>query len=186
MSPRPRAPAWLLCAAFLAVSFAAQAQSRESGTVGIDVRATVSRPRAAIGSQVIVQVRIRGASDVGSVPFTLRYDPAILEFVGQAAAEGDFLRQGGASTLFIAASVVDESGATGEDPQRMAGVAVGLSRLGESGAAGSGTLCRLVFRARAAGTSPLAFERARVLSPGAAALPARFTGSAVEVREARR
>ncbi len=181
-----RALVALLGLAVLASSSPVRAQTRGGDAGLVDVRASVSRARTAIGSQVIVQVRIRGGADVGSVPFTLLFDPRILAFDAAATVEGAFLRKDGASTVFLAAPVVDERGGTAESVQGMAGIAVGLSRLGASGATGSGTLCRLVFRARAAGTTSLEFARARVLSSGAAALPSRFTGTAVEVKETRR
>src|SRR5262245_37457258 len=88
----------------------------------VDVRALVGRGRPSVGSQVVVLVRIQNADSVASVPFTLRFDPRILEFVQGAAVEGDFLRQDGAQTVFIAAPVVDEGGVA----DGRAGIAVGL------------------------------------------------------------
>ena len=187
MKPRAwRALAWLLCFAVMPLSLAAPARTRGAEDGVADVRASVRRAQTAIGSQVIVQVRIRQAADVASIPFTLLFDPRILAFDAAATAEGDFLRKDGAATAFLAAPIVDESGGVGESGDGMAGIAVGASRLGTSGATGSGTICRLVFRARAAGSTSLAFARARVLSPGAVTLPARFTGATVEVKETRR
>ena len=157
--------------------------ARAAGDTGIiDVRALVGRGRASIGSQVVVLVRIQNAASVGSVPFTLRFDPRILEFVPAGAVEGDFLRQNGAQTVVIAAPVAGEGGTTGARAE----IAVGLSRLGGSGVTGRGTLCRLTFRARAPGTASFEFARARVLDASATALPSRFTGATVTVRETRR
>ena len=169
----------------IAIASTAAAQNRGGDVSGIEVRATVSTPRAAVGSQVVVQIRIRGASDVGSVPFTLQFDPAILEFDGVASTEGDFLRKDGAQTIFLASSVAGEGG-TQESANSRASIAVGLSRLGTTGATGRGTLCKLVFRAKKAGATTLEFSRARVLDAVASPLPSRFTGARVEVQGGRR
>ena len=112
----------------IAVASTAVAQNRGGDASGIEVRATVSTPRAVVGSQVVVQIRIRGASDVGSVPFTLQFDPAILEFDGVASTEGDFLRKDGAQTIFLASPVAGEGGAE-ESANSRASIAVGLSRV---------------------------------------------------------
>lgn len=163
----------------------AAAQNRGGDARGIEVSATVSTPRAAIGSQVVVQIRIRGASEVGSVPFTLQFDPAILEFDGAASTEGDFLRKNGAQTIFLASPIAGEEGVE-ENAKGRASIAVGLSRLEASGASGRGTLCRLVFRAKQTGSTTLEFSRARVLDAVASPLPSRFTGTRVEVQGRRR
>jgi len=170
-----RAASLLLCLAALAPAASGAADAT------VAVRAAV-RGRPVVGSNVVVTVRIQNARDVASVPFTLRFDPDILEFVAGAAVEGDFLRQDRNGTVFLAA----QGAADGSPPDGMAAVVVGASRLGSSGASGGGTLCRLVFRAKTAGTTPLEFSRARVLDPSAASLPSRFTGATVVVREARR
>jgi hypothetical protein len=173
----------LATALLIGLGPAAPPATDAAGDAGIvDVRALVGRGRPTIGSQVVVLVRIQNAASVGSVPFTLRFDPTILEFVPGAAAEGDFLHQDGAQTVFIAAPVTDERGVA----DGRAGIAVGLSRLETSGVTGRGTLCRLIFRAKAAGTTSLEFARARVLDASATALPSRFTGATVTVRETRR
>lgn len=185
MSARRRITS-LVAAALCCIAIpTAGAQNRSGDAGGIEVHATVSTPRAAVGSQVVVQIRIRGASDVGSVPFTLQFDPAILEFDGAASTEGDFLRKDGAQTIFLASPVAGEGGAE-ENAHSRASIAVGLSRLGTSGATGRGTLCRLVFRAKKAGATTLEFSRARVLDTVAGPLSSRFTGARVEVQEKRR
>ncbi len=145
------------------------------GTI-ITARPSTSTP--AVGSLLRVRVDVRGARQVGSVPFTLSYDPAILEFLPSSSAEGTFLRQGGAATSFLAVPGVDRGGGSA--------VVVGLSRLGGgNGASGSGLLCEMTFRVLSPGTSPLSFLRADALSPAARPLSARFVGSRVQARRAR-
>ena len=140
------------------------------------IKVTLNTSTAGIGATVTVTVRISRARNVGSVPFTLYYDPAILEFVGATSREGGFLKQNRATTSFIAR--------TGP-LSRGGGVVVGLSRLDPvRGAGGKGTLCRLTFRAIAPGLSPLTFNRATLLDPAAQPLGASFTGTTIRVRPA--
>ena len=124
-----------------------------------------------------VRVLVEGARGVGGVPFSLAYDPAVLEFLPSESIEGAFLRRDGASTTFLARAGSARDGRTA--------VVVGLSRLGGKGAAGKGTLCELAFRVRGVGVSPLSFARAQALDSAARQLPARFVGSSVRTRGAR-
>jgi hypothetical protein len=152
----------------------------------VTVTLSTGRGRPTVGSSIVVQVRIDAASNVASAPFTLLFDPEILEFDPAASTEGTFLNRDGAATSFIARLVSGETDG-GVQPDGRAAIAVGLSRLGGSdGISGGGVLCRLVFRARAPGRSALAFTRARILDPGTTVLPSRFEQGSVEVREARR
>lgn len=126
-----------------------------------------------LGSVVVVTVRIAGAN-VGSVPFTLHYDPSILEYIASSSAEGDFLGRDKTTTSFLVSP---------GSPAHGGGLVVGLSRLtATKGARGKGTLCRMSFRALRAGVSPLTFSRASVLDPAARPLPSTFLGSSIEVR----
>lgn len=142
------------------------------------VRATVGRRVARVGAAVTVTIQIQDARDVGSVPFTLLYDPAILELLPASTSEGPFMRRDGTATTFLVSP--------GSAPGAASGVIVGLSRLGAGrGARGRGVLCRLSFRARAPGVSALAFSRAAILDPEALALDGEFMGATVTVKGAR-
>ncbi len=164
-------------ASLLLVAAVVAGVARAAGPEAI-VRAVVRESSPRPGSTVTVLVRIEAADGVGSVPFALLYDPAILEFVPSRSTEGPFLRRDGASTTFLIAPAASRQG--------IASIVVGHSRLGSrAGAGGRGVLCRLTFRARAPGVSSLAFQRAAVLDPDAAPLPARFVGASVAVRPAR-
>jgi len=146
-----------------------------AGRPDLTVSARPSSTRPQVGSVIKVRVEVRGARQVGSVPFSLAYDPAILEFIPGSATEGSFLRKGGAATSFLAQGGTDREGRTT--------VVVGLSRLGAgSGASGSGVLCELAFRVRAPGAAPLTFVRARALSPSARPMEARFVGASLHAR----
>ena len=139
------------------------------------VEVTARSARALVGQTIVVAVRVRGARNVGSVPFTLFYDPALLEYVPSSAREGRFLRQRGASTVFLAtpSSWFDA-------------IIVGHSRLGSGpGASGRGILCTLRFKVIAPGTSSLSLGRAKVLDPSAASQPAVFVGTEITTRSHR-
>jgi hypothetical protein len=122
------------------------------------------------GELLPVAVRLEGSRQVTSVPFHLRFDPDILEYVG--VRTGPVL---GASSLqpIILASV---------NPNRPGDLAVGLSLVGAAGTLnGTGTILLLDFRALAPGMSDLVLERASVRGPTSEPLPADIAGSAVEV-----
>ncbi len=117
---------------------------------------------AKVGDPITLSVVINQATRVGSVPFHVAYDPKILRFV--SGAEGPFLKQDGASTVFNAqASTLNE-------------VFVALARLGVPTGitANGGVLCTLQFQGLAPGTTTLAFTEASVLDPNGQPLSAGF------------
>ena len=145
------------------------APSDASPTPPSPPRAVVSFKEASlfakVGTSFNVQVLIADATNVGSVPFHLSYDPKFLEFV-PPAAEGGFLKSDGASTIFNAqASTTNE-------------IFVALARVGvPTGASVSGSpklLCVFQFQALATGRTSLAFTEASVLDPAGKPLPADF------------
>jgi general secretion pathway protein D len=107
---------------------------------------------ATVGDNFAIQVLISQASRVGSVPFHIAYDPKVVQFA--SGAEGVFLKQDGATTIFNAqASSMNE-------------VFVALARVGvPTGASGGGVLCTFQFQAIAPGVTTLAFTDASVLDP---------------------
>jgi len=118
-----------------------------------------------VGDLFNVQVMIADATNVGSVPFHLAYDPKILEFV-PPAVEGGFLKSDGASTIFNA-----QAATTNE-------IFVALARVGvPTGASVTGSkliLCVFQFHALAPGMTSLAFTEASVLDPAGKPLLANF------------
>lgn len=142
------------------------------------VRAVMNGSRVRVGEVFLVTVRVQDARRIGSVPFTLTYDPAMLEYIPSRSREGSFLASGGAATSFLAKA--------GRAPGGGIGVIVGASRLGANkGASGSGVLCLLAFRAKAPGVANLSFERANVLSPLSFSIPSRFLDASVRVEASR-
>lgn len=117
-----------------------------------------------IGGTVTLHVMIEGASNVGSVPFHLKFNPQVLEFM-PPGMEGNFLNNDGSGTVFIAA----EAASGGE-------IVVGISRIGRGpGAAGSGLLCILQFLAINEGSCSFTFTSASVKDPTAKNLPSSFS-----------
>ncbi len=109
------------------------------------------------GQEFNLLVNANAGSDVSSVEFELRYDPALMEVV--RVQEGGFLRQGGGSTRFQGVPVAG----TGR-------LAVSVTR--EAGASrGGGAVAVVTLRALAQpGAASLTLENARALGPNNAPL----------------
>jgi hypothetical protein len=123
-----------------------------------------------VGTSFAVRILIEGAQDVGSVPFHVRFDPAVLRF--ESGAEGGFLGSDGRETAFLAAPT--SSGDT---------VVVGLSRLGAGqGIAGGGELCTLRFTAIGPGNAGLGFASAKVRDSSNRIVPSVFQPVSLMVR----
>jgi len=114
-------------------------------------------------------VQITEATNVGSVPFYLLFEPQVVHI--EEVAEGNFLNRDGTPTAFMS-SVDNQQGR----------LIIGLSRLGaEKGISGAGDLVFITFTGIAPGTSPLHFDRASVRDPQAQPLPAEFRDGAITV-----
>jgi len=134
------------------------------------VRFVPSAPSFRVGDRVNVEVRIENATNVGSVPFHLRYNRQVLEFV-PPGVQGPFLNSDGGNTVFLAT----DSPSGGE-------IIVGLSRLGGGdGMSGAGTLATFQFQAIAPGDCGLSWVAASVKDPQARNLPASFLAAPVAV-----
>ena len=134
------------------------------------VRLVPSAPSYRVGDRVIVEARIENATNVGSVPFHLRYNRQVLEFV-PPAVQGPFLNGDGANTVFLA----NDANGAGE-------IVVGLSRLGGGeGMSGAGTLATFQFQAINAGDCGFAWAGASVKDPQARNVPASFLTAPVAV-----
>ena len=122
-----------------------------------------------VGTSVSIRVDIADATDVGSVPFHVLYNPSVLRF--ESGEEGPFLQGGGRQTAFFAAPTSDAKE-----------VVVGLSRLGRGdGISGSGELCALHFTAIGPGNAGLGFAAAKVRDSENRIVPATFLPAAVTV-----
>lgn len=121
------------------------------------------------GGNVVVDVLISAAENVGQFNLQLRYDPKVLRFV-PPAENGDFLTQGGVPVELQAV----ESGEGGL-------VVVTGARSGAVGAFGSGRLVRLRFIALAPGDAGFGFAAAQIRGMDGQALMASFRVSGMEV-----
>jgi general secretion pathway protein D len=134
------------------------------------VRLVPSAPSFRVGDRVIIEVRIENGTNVGSVPFHLKYNKQALEWISPGV-QGPFLGSDGGNTVFLA---IDSPGG-GE-------IVVGHSRLGGGeGMSGSGTLATFSFQAIAPGDSGLAWSAASVKDPQAKNLPASFLTAPITV-----
>ena len=120
----------------------------------------------AVGTQFVIQVQLVNGENVGSVPYHLKYNPQVLQFL-QPAQEGDFLRQG-ADTVFLAPDVGGE-------------IVVGHSRMGGSGVSGAGLLATFQFLAIAPGDAGFQFTSASVKDPQARNIPSFFSPASIQV-----
>ena len=136
------------------------------------VRLAPSSPAVQVGDIFVVQVILDNGNNIGSVPFHLRYNRPVVEFL-PPASEGDLLSQDGSNVVFIA----NDTASGGE-------IVVGYSRMGgETGITGSGVLATFQFRAINPGDAGFQFTGASVKDPQARNLPAAFQPAAVVVQE---
>ncbi len=123
-----------------------------------------------VNKEFVLEAMVDEVADLYSAPLFVRFDPQLLTFV--RAEEGEFLRQGGQSTLFTT-SVNNDKG------ELIVGHKQGL---GGAGVTGGGKLFRLVFKARSAGQTQVGFDRVNFRNPAGnrlVVLPMSFT---LEVR----
>ena len=114
----------------------------------------VSGPtRVKTGETVTFEVDVHDVTHLFSAPLFLTFNPKILEFV--KAEEGDFLQQGGQTTVFAISP--DQAGGQ---------VIIGNKQSpGGAGASGSGTLYRVTFKAKSPGSTMLALDRVNFQDP---------------------
>lgn len=97
------------------------------------------------GEQFTAEVVTSDAKELVSAPFTLVYDPLLLEFT--SATDGGLLKKDGKQVLFR----VTNDATAGR-------VTVGLTQVGDSkGVTGAGTLLTAVFRAKKPGPASIGF-----------------------------
>ncbi len=126
------------------------------------VRLVPSAASYVVGENVTTMVNIEDAMNVGSVPFHLKYDPAVVQYI--SSAEGTFMNNDGIETFFLVAPAP-----AGDE------VVVGLSRAGSGpGASGAGELATFEFLAIGPGDAGFAFTGSSVRDPQTKSLPAVF------------
>jgi len=121
-----------------------------------------------IGESVTFEIAASATGGVVDAPLHLVYDPAQLRFLD--ASEGDYMKQDGVATVFLV-----------NGQSRPGDVVIGVGRTDRSrGAVGSGTLCRVRFEVRSAGTARLAIGSAMAWAADGSLLP--VTSSAAEIQ----
>ncbi len=128
-----------------------------------------SKTSPGVGETLTVQVFLQNGTNVGSVPFHLRFNNEVLQYL-PPGEEGPLLSSDGATTVFLS----NESGG-GE-------VVVGLSRMGGGeGVSGSGVIATFRFLCIGPGDAGFQFTAASVKDPQAQNLPAAFNTQSVQV-----
>jgi general secretion pathway protein D len=136
-----------------------------------EMRVFMSGPaQVAAGQEFTVEVAVSGAQNLYSAPLFVTFSPEAVEFV--RAEEGNFLGQGGQTTVFTSSAI-----------QERGQVIVGYKQgVGGAGVSGEGRLFLLTFRGRAAGQAALGVDRINFRDPSGNRLPATTSGLTVEVR----
>ena len=116
-----------------------------------------------------VPISVFGASRLGTITISLRFDPKILRV--RLVQEGTFMASGGGTVTF--AQQVDAVGGR---------VDITLTRTGDAtGVSGDGVLASVVFDAVGSGVSPLAMGGV-VTGPGGLPVPVNFGTASITVR----
>lgn len=123
-----------------------------------------------VGEQFSLDVQVDEVENLYSAPLFVGYDAKSLTLV--RAEEGSFLKQGGQTTIFT----------TSDDSERNQLIVGYKQGVGGKGASGSGTLFRLVFRAKAAGKAVLDLNKINFRDPGGNRLSIDRSDLTVEVR----
>ena len=143
-------------------------QSTETSTLRLSLLPSV--PTVAYGKVMSVRVVLSGGEGITSVPFHLRFDPALLEFLG--ARTGSAFLSSSLNPLLLASV----------NPERPGDLAVGLALVGDSRPLnGSGSLVVLDFRAIGRGRTDLTFENSSVRGVTSEPLPAEFANTTIQV-----
>ena len=140
----------------------------ETGTPRLSL--VPSAATVAPGHVVSVRVVLTGGQMITSVPFHLKFDPALLEFLG--ARTGSAFLSSSLEPLLLASV----------NPERPGDLAVGLALIGDSRSfTGSGSLVVLDFRATGRGRSDLTFESSSVRGATSEPLPAEFANTTIQI-----
>jgi hypothetical protein len=130
-----------------------------------------SHDEVSAGEIVSVQVVLSEADKISSVPFHVRFNDEVLEYVG--AKSGPALAGRSVQPILLASV----------DPARPDDLAVGLALVRSSGRfSGSGTVVVLDFRALQAGQSDLTLEKASVRDANSRPLTVQIESSVLAVR----
>ena len=112
------------------------------------------------GNMITFQITASDVHDLAGAQVDLRFNPAVVKLEG--VEEGDFLRKGGAETLFQA----DSSSASQGLLKNVINV-----RLADTGVSGSGVLATLYFTKESSGDAGIQITEALLSDSNAAQLP---------------
>jgi general secretion pathway protein D len=144
---------------------APSAQGEAQGSITIN-----APPTATLDSRFPVEVKTAGALNLYSAPFTLTYDPRLVEMSG--VTEGGFMKQDGKQTAFRT-SVDRNSGK----------ISVSLNRVGNvGGISGAGTLATILFQAKSKGIATFGIQDAKFATPEGNPVSISPYNVAVEIR----
>ena len=149
---------------------AAQPQAQQPPADAVRIILTPPGAPLMVAAQpATVPISVFGASRLGTVTLSLRFDPKILRV--RLVQEGTFMSSGGGTVTF--AQQVDATGGR---------VDITLTRTGDpAGVSGDGVLASVVFDAIGSGVSPLAMGGV-VTGAGGLPVPVNFGNAAITVR----
>ncbi|HWE85487.1 MAG TPA: cohesin domain-containing protein [Terracidiphilus sp.] len=147
-----------------------QAAANQPAPSGPGVKLMMSPPgQVANGATFQVPVVISNATDIGSVPMQITYDPAKLSLVN--VGSGDFLTRDGQ-----AAALVHRDDGPGT-------ITINASRPpGSPGVNGAGVVCMLSFQAKTPGQTTVAISKPGAVSSAQKPIPAQGTAILVNVK----
>lgn len=147
----------------------------EAAPIQTPVPVTVIAPSTvSVGERFTVSVNIEDVIDLFGGQFDILFNADVLEV--KDINEGDFLSMGGDRT-YIQVDNIDNANASGEI------LAINLARLEKKeGVDGTGTLLKVVFRAKATGESLLTLSDLRLGNSRGHAIPSVITHAKVKVK----
>lgn len=148
-------------------SYGRASDSPLESTAEVRLSLAPTRPRVTVGETFEVHLDARSLGALSHLPVTLSFDPEKLEV--QSVAPGSFL--GGTDVSQVLSDL--------STPGRLV---LGASRLGRNpGVSGSGTVVRIVFRAKGEGTVAIGFVKAQALDSALSPLELETTPLALEL-----
>ncbi len=141
-----------------------------AGGAPVSLQLVPSNATQSIGNTFQEQVTLAGGTDVYSVPMQLQYDQTRLELINVDV--GDLLGKDGQAVALVH-----------RDDNTTGALTVSTSRPpGVAGVSGSGAVCTLTFRAKAAGDATVAITRPVVRDSKQQPIPATGSQSVVHIQ----
>lgn len=123
-----------------------------------------------VGQETRFELEVGNAKDLYGAIVQLKYDPKVVEF--KAASENGFLKKDGQQTSFLFSNNI-----------KAGTVDIYMTRIGDvGGIEGSGTLCMVLFQAKAGGTSEVQFRSTKLTNFSRESIKADAKGAKVVVK----